>query len=248
MKKRLSALLASLLLAGTTPSHAAFRASPVRIYLGPEARSELVTLSNHGDRTVRLQVVAQAWSESPLGEQLLAPTDELVVFPSLLTLGPGESRQVRVGVVGVPATREATYRVIVTELPEPDLPGAPHGVVIRTRLSLPVFATPAAAVAHPRVTDLVLGPDGLDFTLVNDGTRHARVGALEVTFEDPKGKTAPTTIEGWYLLSGGRRDYHVALPALGCVAHARVVVPVEIGVDESTRLGSEAAAPARCAR
>jgi hypothetical protein len=40
-----------------------------------------------------------AWSQDPHGGIVLAPTDEVIFFPQLFTLGGGEQRKIRVGAI-----------------------------------------------------------------------------------------------------------------------------------------------------
>ncbi len=72
----------------------------------------------------------------------LVQTNDLLFFPSLLEIGPGQSRRVRVGSTVPAGNSELSYRIIVEELPSA---GRAAGVVqVLTRLSVPVFVQPAA--------------------------------------------------------------------------------------------------------
>ena len=74
-----------------------FQVNPIRITLTPQGASSLVAVRNEGSDRLRLQVDFYAWDQSKQGEMILNPTDDLVVYPSLLTVDAGNERNVRVG-------------------------------------------------------------------------------------------------------------------------------------------------------
>ncbi|MFO0749337.1 MAG: fimbria/pilus periplasmic chaperone [Myxococcota bacterium] len=217
-------LLASLLLPLAAPAHAGnFQASPVRVDLSEAARSVLVQLVNRGAEPVRLQVTTFTWGEGRDGTMQLAPSDDIVVFPSLLELAPGESRKIRVGMSAVPSDRERSYRMIVEELPAATV--ARGTVAIRMRLSLPVFAGPARARPQLSVDAPRLSGRSVALSLANNGQAHLKVGAISVSGERDGHAPVTTNLVGWYLLPGGRRDYRVELPpGPGCIQRIHVRV------------------------
>lgn len=242
---RTFAALVALLLVTPRVAASDFQASPVRLYLDEALRSEVINVVNRGAKPVRLQITTHLWSEPPRGEPRLEPTTALVVFPSLLTLAPGEHRTVRVGTIVAPVDREESYRLIIEELPSAADQGA-LGVAIRTRLSIPVFSTPRAARPRPAIEAPRLEGRELVFAVVNEGQRHVRVGQLQVTLEPERGAATEAKLQGWYVLAGGRREYHVPLPAgLTCLRRVRVSAPVE---GASTLEASVALAVPSCAR
>jgi fimbrial chaperone protein len=93
--------------------------NPVRVALSRGARSAVVAVRNAGTEATRLEVRIYAWEQSPSGEMKLTPTEEVVAFPPLLQLGPGERRNVRVGAKVEPGAAEKAYRLFVEEMPPP---------------------------------------------------------------------------------------------------------------------------------
>src|SRR6187549_191378 len=90
-------LALALCVAALATGHAragAFQVSPVRIELDDDTRTRLVSVTSQAGEELRLQIGAYRWSQGELGETLLAPTDEVTVYPSLLVLKPGEERKV----------------------------------------------------------------------------------------------------------------------------------------------------------
>ncbi|MCC6623146.1 MAG: molecular chaperone [Deltaproteobacteria bacterium] len=216
-----------IMLASSAPAWAGnFQASPVRVTLDARAQSAVITLVNRGDGPVSLQLDAHRWSESEAGEALLEPTEDIVVFPSLLTLAVGETKIVRVGTTRPPETRERTYRLIVEELP--DESRAHRGVAIRTRVSLPIFVASGEAKADPRIEGITLdAARRLHVRLANDGARHVKTSALLIAGARDGRAPIEARVAGWYLLAGQRREHVIALPAdAGCVRsiEARLVI------------------------
>jgi len=206
-----------------------FQASPVRVFLEDGAKSGMLALTNRGDTVVRLQLSGYAWDEGKTGAPRLTPTDSLVLFPSLLELGPGQTRRVRVGVSAKGNAREETYRVIVEELPDHGAPKR-NGIAIRMRVSIPVFVDPRGNVARGEVEGArVEVKDGrqIIFTLKNLGDQHFKAGDISLKLEI-KGRKDPllAKVSGWYVLAGGLREHMVALPP-----EARCVTRATIGVE-----------------
>jgi P pilus assembly chaperone PapD len=71
--------------------------NPVRVLLSSSKHSEQLKLTNNGAKPARFQVTAHAWHETPDGRMELVQTNDLLFFPSLLEIGAGQSRRVRIG-------------------------------------------------------------------------------------------------------------------------------------------------------
>jgi len=106
----------------------AFTVNPIRVVFSPDTHSALLLLHNRGTEALRFQLGVFAWDQSPNGEMQLTPGEDIVFFPSLLTLTPGGTRNVRVGPVTPFAATEKTYRIFIEELPPLATPkGGPGG-------------------------------------------------------------------------------------------------------------------------
>ena len=98
----LAGLIVGAALSGAAPAFSSdFLVEPVVALLSPRAPSALLNLSNTGDKPVRFELTSYAWSQDLYGGIVLAPTDDVIFFPQLFTLGGGEQRKIRVG----PASR-----------------------------------------------------------------------------------------------------------------------------------------------
>ena len=179
---------------------ASIEIAPVSHDLAPGQTTLSMTISNRSDAESTLQVRGFAWNQND-GSDRLIPTDDLLVAPAIFTIAPGHSQVLRVRVPGVAAGREASYRLLIDELPGPAAGGQ---VRMAMRLSVPVFAHGAAPTAA-RISAR-LDTARRMVTLVNQGASRARVQALELTMRDG-GRVAAKSADGPYLLAGAQRDW-----------------------------------------
>lgn len=189
-----------------------------------------MALRNVGKEPVRLEVQATRWTQSPDGQLETAATDELVVFPPLLTLAPGEERNLRVGTTARPGAAERSYRVFLQELPPPEKPGERQQVRVLSRLGLPVFLAPERRTSRAELTGLQVEGGKARFTLRNGGSVRLRPAEVRLTAGGADGHTLfARPLDAWYVLAGGERRYEVELPAESCPAVRSVDVVVALG-------------------
>src|SRR6185436_2063955 len=89
---------------------AAVSVSPVLVHLSATQRSEVIEFTNAGQTPARFQAEVHAWHESAAGELTLSPTKDLLFFPSLFEIPPGETRRIRVASTVAPGPVERSYR------------------------------------------------------------------------------------------------------------------------------------------
>jgi fimbrial chaperone protein len=213
----------------STGSAATFTVEPTQVILSARSSGVLLTLTNGGDDTLRFELSVFGWTQSPSGEVQLQPTDDIVFFPSLLTLAPHESRKVRVGSVTALGMREKTYRIFVEELPPPAPPTS--GVRVLTKMGIPIFLRPAKEVASATLSDLGQQNGTLRFSLGNAGTVHFVPTEVRVRGLDGSTEVFDHLLNGWYILAGGRREFEMMAPQADCARVTAVVVNVQFGSD-----------------
>jgi fimbrial chaperone protein len=213
-----TAVLASALVMGAEVARAAeVQVGPVLVNLSPAARSAIVTVRNQGKETARFELQARSWSQGPAGEMNLSPTEEIAVYPPVLTIAPGEERNIRVGAVVPFGPVEKTYRVILQELAPPEAPDSGVQVRMLTRMLLPVFLAPTVAVEKAVIEALAAKAGKVTFRLVNQGSVHVKPASVKLTGLAAGGKVAfESELPAWYVLSGGVRDYEATIPADAC--------------------------------
>jgi fimbrial chaperone protein len=194
--------------------------SPVQVALSASASSTLLTLSNESAESLRFQIRVYTWNQNPNGEMELTPTDDIVLFPTLITLPAGKARKVRIGAATAFGASEKSYRVFFEELPPVEGSrgaDAPSEVRILTKMGIPIFLRPQKPRSAGAIEGLALKDGHLRFLVRNDGNAHFVLRAVRVKGVGAEGDPVfDRDMEGWYVLPGGTRAYDLAIPAELC--------------------------------
>lgn len=152
--------------------------SPITVELPNGRAASSVSITNRGDTPRKVQIRPFRWEQRE-GADVLSSTQDAVVSPPFALIGRGETQLVRI-VLRRPATgTEASYRLLIDELPGVAAPGM---ISVALRISLPVFAEPSTA-AVPVLQWRYVGVDGhLGRLLVrNVGAARVRLYDIHVT-------------------------------------------------------------------
>jgi fimbrial chaperone protein len=189
---------------------------PVRVFLDPGRTTQSIQVRNESDVALPLQLRAYEWSQDEQGRDAYRPTTELIFFPRMLTLAPGEQRIVRIGVRGMAPEGEHTYRLYLEELPEPAT--APlEGLRTVLRVGVPVFRRPSSLAFAGEVIGLDLRDCRVSFRVANRGNAHLMLQAVSVSAFDRRGRQlADAGLKGWYVLAGRERPFTHTLPEDVC--------------------------------
>ncbi len=215
---RIAAALGLVLFQAATATASMFQVNPIRVFLSPKKSSDLLNIRNESNEALRFQLSVYGWKQSSNGEELLSSTDDIVFFPSLLSLAPGEARKVRIGTVATRTAVEKSYRLFVEELPAqkreaPEL----DQVLVLTRLGIPIFVQPEKSVSQERIEDIAVRKGVLSFTLSNPGKAHVLPQKILVKGYAATGETFfERELPSWYVLAGGSRVYRLDLPNEYC--------------------------------
>jgi len=171
------------------------------------------------------------------------PTRDVAFYPSLLEIPPGTSRPIRVGVTARPRDREATYRLVVRQMPAA---AQTTGTALRilTEMSIPIFvAPPGGARAVPGIEPGVVEDGKLRFRLFNTGDASYRAQRVEVRLLGDRGEALERReLPGWYVLARGTLRRELEIPQEHCPGLREVRIEVEIEGHEPIR----ARQPLRC--
>jgi fimbrial chaperone protein len=244
---RVLVLIAFALSQGAAVSAGEFTLNRVQIFLSGKTRSEMIVVRNNSTtETLRFQLTVVAWDQDRRGEMVLAPTKDIVFFPPLFTLVPGQERNVRVGATTPPSLKEKTYRLFIEELPAGAAVASESGQVrVLTKMGVPIFQQPTKPVGNGRIEGLTLQGGVVSFQVQNAGNAHIVVQQIRITGLGVAGEVVLQGVEGgWYILAGGTRAYEIPLPAGQC-ADVKAV-SVEIQTAEVTVAGRVDAASGAC--
>jgi fimbrial chaperone protein len=214
-------------------SPAAMAVSPLRVDLSDGNTKGAIQVSNQDDKPRSYQVEIVAWSQTDEQRELYTPTEDLIAVPPLFTLEPGESQQVRVGMLAAAdSVVERSYRMFITELEPPRKKGEQKvGLTMRMQIGVPVFVEPGSA--EPEVgleyVGLVQKDDQTFVRFHNDGNIHVKV--IEARFKARGSEDWLNQTAVFYMLPGNTGLLPVALPE---GASAGTMVIITDGQDELT--------------
>ena len=174
--------LAALILSALPSIAGSFSVDPIRIELSAKRPNASLRLTNEGSQVVLLQIHAVRWSLDAQARQVETPTDDVILNPPIVRVGPGSMQTIRLGLRhSVDPNEEVAYRLIVEEVPSQ---AAGAGLRTVLRISLPIFVQPLvsadARLQWAASRDLA---GGLVITATNNGRRHVQVKELLLAHE-----------------------------------------------------------------
>lgn len=149
--------------------------APIRVELEGDGSGATVRLSNASDHALPVQTRLFSWSQED-GEDVYAPSSELVVSPSIVSIPVGETQVVRILRKGPASSGEKRFRLVIDQLPDPTTM-RPGQAQTRIRFTVPVFVDRDKAA--PAQFAWRMSKSGLE--LVNSGGLTARVLDVKVT-------------------------------------------------------------------
>jgi fimbrial chaperone protein len=211
-----------------------FKVNPIQIAFSGPAKSALLTLTNESDETLRFEVTAFAWDQSPKGDVKLQPTEDIVFFPKLFSVPPGKERKIRVGTTATVAGTEKTYRIFVEELrplEKPKQPPTGSQVRILTKMGIPIFLQPPKPNPAGGIASLAVVNGVVSFEIRNTGNVHFSLYGVRVVGTAAPGETVfERKAEGWYVLAGGSRAYDMSLSQQECSRLKHIVAEAETNI------------------
>ena len=121
-------------------SSASVKVFPVYVEIDPTSKVGTINLTNQGSKPKTFLSTALTWSLEQDGTFVTAPTRDLLVVPPKLTIRPGETRILRVGLRrALPRDSQLTYRVLLEQLRDQGAPKLSTGLELVVNFSVPVF-------------------------------------------------------------------------------------------------------------
>lgn len=190
--------------------------APIPVEVSWPQAAGILSLTNKATADVALQVRVFKWTQAE-GEDVLTPTEEVVVSPPIAAVPAGQTLSVRlVRVAKTPVTREETFRVWVDELPSGNAKAKATQLRILTRYSVPAFFEPEdASGSEPKLSwSLRRSEHGARLVASNPGGRRVRISGVQLRVPDGK-QTAfkPGSEPSGYALAGQYIAWNFESPA-----------------------------------
>lgn len=184
-----------------------FAVNPVRVTLSAAQSVAAVTVRNVGSEPTVVQLETSSWTQHD-GADVLAPTSEVLATPPILTIQPGASRIVRVGLRRPPdAHQELTYRLFLREVPPPE--PISQGLRVALLVSMPIFVVPPRVAAPEVHWRAIRTHDGkIRVQAANTGGSHIQLGQLDIAIAAGGEKVSSRNMSE-YLLPNNSREWTV---------------------------------------
>lgn len=222
-----------------------WRVAPIRLDLGREAKSGVITVVNEAPERLQVQLKAFEWTQDAEGKDRYEESADLLFFPRILIFDKAEEKIVRAGIRIPAAAREKTYRLFLEEIPEPKKAEGAN-VAIAIRFGVPVFVKPLKEEARGEIEKIGMANATLHARVKNTGNLHFIVRSVVVKGKNLRGEEIfSRELGGWYLLAGASRLYEATLPREVCPEVVKVVV--EVHTDKVPLAGELAADKTMCA-
>jgi len=191
----------------------ALTVAPVTLTMPAGQMASSLTLSNPGHQPLAFQIRAFSWEQRG-GSDHLAATDALQFSPPMGLLAAGASQVVRLVLRSPAQVSEASYRLLIDQIPPPASPGTVSMVL---RMSIPVFAEPPSRVFPDLQWHVETNDKQAWLVAENRGGSHEVVRNLAL--RAPDGSRVP--VEGGafgYVLAGASRRWELALHSAALAA------------------------------
>ncbi len=219
-----ASLLLPLLLSFASVPASAVNISPIMVELSPQKRVASIRVLNDSTEAMTFQAETLSWQQTA-GEDRYAPTQELLVAPTIAQIAPGASQIFRVTLRKPPSVEmERAYRLVLEDVTA-ETTKQPGVVKFRFSHNIPLFATPGQlAVVNPQWHRCAAPADKACVELENRGNRRVRMSSLTI-----EGLGWRRDIEGGTtVLAGASRQWMFDLKA-GQPGAIRVIATTGVG-------------------
>lgn len=222
-----------------------WRVTPIRLDLGRESKTGVITVVNEREERLQVQMKAFEWSQDAEGKDVYVETAEVVFFPRIMVFDKKDEKIIRAGIRNPAAKTEKTYRLFIEEIPEPRKAEGTN-VAIAIRIGVPIFVKPLKEEPRGEIGSVDVSRGAFRARVRNTGNVHFIIRSVVVRGKDAAGaETFSKELSGWYLLAGAERTYAAEVPPEKCPDTA--AVEVEVKADKLTLTGRRDTTPEMCA-
>jgi fimbrial chaperone protein len=183
-----------------------FSVTPVRIYMAPRERAAAITVTNGGDEELVMQADIYEWKQTADGQDLLTLSEDMILSPPILKMAPKSRQVVRlISLIAPVKDQQHTYRLIVREIPEAKPDKADLQLQVAYAFSIPIFITPAGALARLGCTLARVAPNAAKAVCQNTGAAAAHPTALQISNSTLDNVASQDS--GAYILPGVTRSF-----------------------------------------
>jgi fimbrial chaperone protein len=178
--------------------------SPISVEMLPGQMTSTLAVTNKDGSAHSLQIRPFKWDQAD-GTDRLVPTSELAVSPPITQVAAGDTQIFRLVLRQPATTQEASYRLLLDELPPPASPGS---VRVALRLSIPVFGKVSTVNEGALKWRVVAEQNGAYLVGTNQSMAHVKV--LKASLVQPG--RAPLTVriaDAAYILPGVERRWPI---------------------------------------
>ncbi len=228
--RSLALAAASCVLAFGSASAGEFSVNPIRLELAAAVRSGVIAVRNEGPVKLSFQLQAKAWTQDAAGKDQYVETSDLIFFPKLMTVEPGQEGLIRVGARNAVTPVEKTYRLFIEELPGAAKAAEGAGVKLNVliRFGAPVFVTPLKPQDGLELESLSLDKGVLHLAARNTGNRHQLVQGVHLKGSDAHGaEVFALTLADRYLLAGTVKSYTTTIAGDVCARLAGLAIELK---------------------
>jgi fimbrial chaperone protein len=204
-----------LMLSASILHGGSFQVSPVRIFWEGGSKTSSIRVKNQDESKVTVQLTVVKWTQDEKGEDIYEPAKEIIFFPRIFSINPGEEMIVRISDQGSGVSDERTYRLFVRELPL-FVEGKP---VLRMPLQfgIPIFISQKAESVEGNVEKIEVLPDKLRMVINNTGKKHMQIQNIEAIGMDQALSVVFTRkMAGWYVLPGSSKVFEMPITQQEC--------------------------------
>jgi fimbrial chaperone protein len=213
-----SAVAIVVAMSGAAFAQASFSVDPLLIELNGQTNSAVLSITNPTAKELRFEIKAFVWDQTPPdGTMQLTATQDVVIFPPLVSIKPRMTQRVRVGTTVASGAIEKSYRIMVEELPTGDVKPVANQVAIRTRIGIPVFIEPTKAVRSGSIGNVAIKNRTVSVTLTNTGSKHVMVDEVVIRgMVATDEQSFEQSMQGWYVLAGKSRTWQYTFKPSQC--------------------------------
>ncbi len=193
-----------------------WRVIPIRLFLGPQIKNDSVRLINNASEPLNLQMNATVWSQNEQGEDVYENTSDIIFFPRVLSIPPGEERLLRVGYKFPAVAAEKTYRLFIEEIPNAS-PEQVSQVMVAVRFGLPIFVAPPNTKKSATIEAVNLANGEVTARVKNNGNIHLLPSKVAISGKNAAGETVfSQDMRAWYILTSNQRSFNATISPEEC--------------------------------